>query len=221
MRFYKYLVRPPDGALHPSEADLMPELDAAREAIVAIRRLDAERGTVLYRLRGDAEGMDAALEAHDDILAHEVIDGDGDALHLYTQFELDGLTETMLDLADEHGILLETPFPYREDGALEVRLAGLEEEMRDSVEAFLDDPRDDIDMSLEEVSSFVPEEERIAASLTERQRDVVEAAVERGYYATPREVTHRKLADVTGCSPSTAGEHLQKAENKIVPRALR
>lgn len=222
MQLYTYLVRPPDGYLHPSESDIMPEVDAEREAIVTIRRLDEETGTVLYRSRGDPTGLEQALATHDDILAHEVMPSEMDeaTFHLFTRFRLADPTATMLELADAHGLLLETPFRFTDDGALELTLAGRGTDMQDAVPAFLD-AAEAIDVSLESVRDFVPEEERILSSLTEKQREVVETAVDRGYYGTPREVTHSDVAEEVGCSPSTAGEHLQKAENAIVRSVLR
>lgn len=220
MRLYTYLVHPPDGYLHPSEPEIMPDVEAQREAIVTIRRLDDDTGTVLYRCRGDPAGLEEALAGHGDIHAHEVMPSEGETFHLFTRFRLADPTETMLELADVHGLLLETPFRFTDDGALELTLAGRETDMQDAVPAALD-AAEDVDVALEEVRDYVPEEDRVAAALTAKQRAVVETAVERGYYATPRAVTHREIADDVGCSPSTAGEHLQKAENKIVPGALR
>ncbi|NIW27840.1 MAG: helix-turn-helix domain-containing protein, partial [Actinobacteria bacterium] len=58
-----------------------------------------------------------------------------------------------------------------------------------------------------------------AARLSDRQREAVEAGLELGYYEVPRAATHRDVADRLGCSPSTASEHLQKAEAKLVRAA--
>lgn len=52
--------------------------------------------------------------------------------------------------------------------------------------------------------------------LSVRQREVFELARERGYYAWPKEVTPKELADELGITTSTLHEHLYKAEAKLL-----
>ncbi|MCW8172645.1 hypothetical protein D8S78_11095 [Natrialba swarupiae] len=53
-------------------------------------------------------------------------------------------------------------------------------------------------------------------SLTERQREVLAVAYELGYYDQPSETSHEQIADRLECAPSTVGEHLRKAEKRLV-----
>jgi predicted DNA binding protein len=41
-------------------------------------------------------------------------------------------------------------------------------------------------------------------------------AFEMGYYAVPRETARDDIAERLGCVPSTASEHLRKAERELV-----
>jgi hypothetical protein len=54
--------------------------------------------------------------------------------------------------------------------------------------------------------------------LTEQQWRVVTAAVEAGYYDTPRETTLTDLAEELGIAKSTCSETLHRAEERIVKR---
>ena len=56
--------------------------------------------------------------------------------------------------------------------------------------------------------------------LTEKQREVLELAVRRGYYEDGSEVTLKQLADQLGIARSTIGEHLKRAESEVVKRAV-
>ncbi len=56
--------------------------------------------------------------------------------------------------------------------------------------------------------------------LTEKQREVLEHAVLRGYYDDGSEVTLKQLADDMGIARSTIGEHLKRAESEVVKRAV-
>jgi hypothetical protein len=52
--------------------------------------------------------------------------------------------------------------------------------------------------------------------LTESQRDLLTAAVEEGYYDTPRRCTLTDLADELGMAKSTVSETLHRAEEHVV-----
>jgi predicted DNA binding protein len=58
----------------------------------------------------------------------------------------------------------------------------------------------------------------VVASFTRKQMDVLRAAIERGYYETPRRVSVAALADEFGLAPSTFDEHLRKAERRLLER---
>jgi predicted DNA binding protein len=52
--------------------------------------------------------------------------------------------------------------------------------------------------------------------LTERQMNTLKTAVELGYFDTPRRASIKDVARKLGISPSTAVEHLRKAEKKVL-----
>ncbi|MFC7098923.1 helix-turn-helix domain-containing protein [Halobaculum marinum] len=54
--------------------------------------------------------------------------------------------------------------------------------------------------------------------LTEPQRDLLVAAIDAGYYDTPRDATLTELADQHGIAKSTASERLHRAEGKVIKR---
>tara|TARA_B100000686_G_C16804056_1_gene988530 strand:+ start:8318 stop:8962 length:645 start_codon:yes stop_codon:yes gene_type:complete len=57
--------------------------------------------------------------------------------------------------------------------------------------------------------------------LTEKQREVLELAVNRGYYEDGSEVTLKQLADELGIARSTTGEHLKRAECEVLKKVVR
>jgi hypothetical protein len=56
--------------------------------------------------------------------------------------------------------------------------------------------------------------------LTEKQREVLIEAYKMGYYAIPRKITSKQLADKLGLVDSTVVEHLRKAEERLMTRLL-
>jgi predicted DNA binding protein len=57
----------------------------------------------------------------------------------------------------------------------------------------------------------------VAETFTERQLEVLNAAIAKGYYATPKRITMEDLADYLDISTPTLHEHLTKIEAKIMP----
>jgi DNA-binding transcriptional ArsR family regulator len=56
--------------------------------------------------------------------------------------------------------------------------------------------------------------------VTERQREVVMAAVEAGYFELPRETTLDELASELGVSDQTVSEHLRRAQRNVLRHTL-
>ncbi len=59
-------------------------------------------------------------------------------------------------------------------------------------------------------------EHAVLERLTDRQREVLLAAVEAGYYEWPREVSGEELAEELDLSGATLHEHLRRAESALV-----
>lgn len=57
--------------------------------------------------------------------------------------------------------------------------------------------------------------------LTEKQAQALKAAVESGYFDTPRRASIKEVAGRMQISPSTAIEHLRKAEKKVLENYVR
>lgn len=56
----------------------------------------------------------------------------------------------------------------------------------------------------------------IEAHVTDRQRDVVESAIQLGYYDIPRFASQADIAAELDSAPSTIAKHLRKVESRIL-----
>lgn len=59
------------------------------------------------------------------------------------------------------------------------------------------------------------------AILSKQQLNVVRYALEQGYYEQPRKTTVARIAKALRLNPATVGEHLLKAENKLIKLAAK
>ncbi len=57
--------------------------------------------------------------------------------------------------------------------------------------------------------------------LTARQEEVLEAAVDLGYYSEPRRASLENVGAAVGVSPGTVGEHLRKVEARVFREMVR
>lgn len=116
----------------------------------------------------------------------------------------------LLDPVLEAGVPLQTPFEVA-DGAATWTIttsSGRLSALKDSLLAA------DIDFGIEYVreTPFDPADQL----LTDRQREVLLAATEQGYYDTPRRATLTEVSESLDISKATGSDVLHRAEGKVV-----
>lgn len=87
---------------------------------------------------------------------------------------------------------------------------------REDLRAMIDQFRQIGDVTLERVSKF----HESTSTLTDRQFEVVECALEAGYFEWPRDADSETVAGKLGISRATFLEHLRKAQSKLLTEAI-
>jgi predicted DNA binding protein len=77
-----------------------------------------------------------------------------------------------------------------------------------------------VDVTLEKAGDYHPRMRDPARQLTDRQYEIVRAAITEGYYDLPRQASQRDLAATLELSRGTVAEHLRKAESKIIREVM-
>jgi hypothetical protein len=177
--------------------------DATFRVLSAVPR--GEEGFGLVEIRtADPGAVLAAMRGKGALTAMETIRRDDDGA--VVQFET---TEPLL-LApvQASGVPLSLPVDI-EDGRARLELTA----SRDRIAA-LGERLDEFGLaySLDRLYESV----EAASPLTPTQRDLLLAALERGYYDTPRDITLSALADEVGMANSTVSEILHRAEGAVV-----
>ena len=121
-----------------------------------------------------------------------------------------------LSAVELSNIYVYPPYGIDSKGGLEFRIFGLS----NSIRTFLDFvrtvmPPDTI--SVQTIKNGSKDDDY----LTEKQREVLELAVSRGYYEDDSEITLKQLADELGIARSTIGEHLKRAESEVIKKAIK
>lgn len=212
MRRVKYVITPKDGHFGPGHEALLAA-GVNYEAILDIDLL--ADGSIVFRasVDGDPSVVESALaEAWSAGSGFEVYERPGGTL-LQAQFEPEGTLRELLELHREYGVLIEYPseFVDPERSGLEITEVGSEADIRSLIEA----KRDMVDVTITNVTTYEPAPDRLFGALTDRQREVLTAATELGYYDTPRAATYEDVAERVESSPSAVGQVLRRIEREV------
>lgn len=168
--------------------------------------------TYVFSVEGDLEAILATLQAADGVYDTECLDRrDGYAL-LYASSETTALERRLQSILTSDSLVTGVPIDLHPDGSTVLRVIGDAADLGTAVERV----RENVPVTVERVAEYDRRSAWITASLTDRQLDAVETAIEIGYYDVPREATHEDVAAELGCAPSTASEHLRKAESTLI-----
>lgn len=211
MRYVRTVIIPREDGLHPVDETLAAEPNITRELLHNISLLDDDTAITLFQLSGDVERMREIASESPEILEYQISEGE-DHVTIYAHFVPNDTVVDLLSLFREYELILDMPLEYTADGGLRAHIVGEEDVIREVI------PKvpDGLGLNLEQISDYVPEEERLFSMLTPRQQETLQAALEVGYYRVPREATHQDIADHLDRSDGTVGEHLRKIEAKVM-----
>jgi predicted DNA binding protein len=217
MKHIRITVRP-DRDRAPPFLRYLLDGDAVDEArALDWNRGDSDRSTHLYAIDGDGAtfaelarertGVESAeLAATDTRVSYALLELRDAAVPIF------GAAATAIDRA---GLVVRRPLVYR-DGRIYGHIVGDPA----TLQSTLDELPGSVPVRIDAIERFPSADVNPATTLSERQREALRAALELGYYDTPREATHADVAAELDCAPNTASEHLQKGEAKLVSAGL-
>lgn len=168
--------------------------------------------TFLFYVEGDIEVYSEALASVDRVREFEVTRIDETGYYVFLTQRRNETDEALFGSFRRTGVIVVPPVDFRPDGITRLTLIGDGERLR----AALDDLPERISTTVLQIGEYDWRQNVFAPDLTERQFSAVTVAVEEGYYASPRETTVGDVAAELDCAPSTAAEHLRKAESAVM-----
>ncbi|MFD1647545.1 helix-turn-helix domain-containing protein [Haloarchaeobius litoreus] len=166
----------------------------------------------LLRLRGEYERLEPGLAADEQLFEYELLPVTDRECYLFLKGRAPAESRALWENFTRDGLLTVPPVEWREDGSSTFTIVGTEAD----VQAAVDGVPETVGIEVDRVGGdrVTPADAREA--LSPRQREAVEAALAVGYYEVPREATAADVAAAMGCTASTAGEHLQRAESAVL-----
>jgi len=217
MRYLTARVEPAADAFHPLGRELSAEPSIEREAIHHVELLADETVLLFAEGSGDRDRYEAIMRDSEYVLDH-LVSGE-ERWTAVSRFEPTPLARRTLELQRDAELVVETPIRFDADGALRATYLGSDAAFRELYEAVGEEA--DVAFEVLETGAYDPSEAQLTRVLTARQREVLEAAVDAGYYQTPREATLEDVAERVDVAPTTAGEHLRKIEERVFGALVR
>jgi len=140
-----------------------------------------------------------------------------DAQLMYANAEPSPLVEGILAILDECRIVVDWPITFPTDERIAVTLIGANDEIQRALSAV----PEEVSRNIDRAGDYRRERDGLLSKLTPRERAVVAAAVDAGYYRNPREANYADLAATLDRSTGTVGEHLRNAEAKLMAALCR
>lgn len=191
---------------------LVPYASRRRASLYNLTLLDDGTTLELVRVEGRRADIRAELDTRENLLAYEVFASTDRTHHVYQHVEQDSDLLWLLAHLKAHRLLIDFPISY-DDHGVTVRIVGEPELMQRAFDDLPETVRDEL--TIERLTEYVPDVPALGAGLTTRQREILETAVEIGYYDDPRRATVTDIATELGISQATASEHLRKLEARV------
>jgi len=218
MRYLTVEIKPAGGGtFHPVGEQLTDDPSITRRAIHQIELLDD--GTVLLfaEASGNRERYERIMESSSHVV--EYLTAGENRWMAVSQFEPTDEVRRALKLQRESLLVVDTPIQFTSEDHLEVTYFGTDEtfsELSEYVEELGSVTFDVLDMG-----DFETGESSFSRLITARQEEVLEAAVDLGYYSEPRQASLDDVGETVGIAPGTVGEHLRKVEARVFGEIVR
>ena len=167
---------------------------------------------VLHYVVGDADALETAMREIPEVVGYDIERIDDRSCYVYVRdATTDSLQETFGPLSSG-GLIVVPPIKHEPDGTVVFSIFGPDDEIQDAVKIVAVP----VEVSIEAVGGLAGTTPTVKARLTDRQYETVKTALQLGYYDIPKTATQENVAVELDCAPSTAAEHLQKAESQVL-----
>ena len=187
-----------------------------RDVLLHEDRSGPDRDTRLYRVDGDPDAFAEMLRAAPGVLEWEFTAVEDGTFYAFVEEETPDRDEEILDAISQTGIMAVPPIEFDSDRTATFTLVGTAGAIRPALEEL----PDAMGMDVLRVGEYDRRRELFDSGLTARQREAVAAAVDAGYYDSPRRGSIEDVAASLDVAPSTAAEHLRKAESRVMAAVL-
>jgi len=197
----------PEQFVHPLHRQIMEGAPISRAELLMWS--PTEDATTLFWCAGGREATERAIGHIDSLLGSNFVE-DSDGTYAFLRQDDYEFSASLLDAIAGSRVIFLPPVAFLDTGEVQFEAVG----ETTALSSFHEELSELGDLTIEQVREF--ERKHSPSRLTDRQEAALEAAVTVGYYEVPRDGTVADIAAVLGCSTSTAGELVRKAEAAVI-----
>ena len=212
MKYLHLTLREPPEWRNPMHTFLMHHEEMRKSELLNWNTSDDDLDVILFRIVGAEEPYTDALEDSSFVVGYETARIDDESFYVYIEHDTRDVDQQFREPFLERRVLAVPPIEYTEDGETKVEIVGRSED----VQATVDDIPAEIDVRIDQVGEYDRGLQLSPSLLTDRQHEAVRAGRDAGYYDVPRTGTVEDVASALDCAPSTASNHLRKAESRLI-----
>jgi len=166
-------------------------------------------GIFIYRIRGSSNEIMPQIRRLDSVLTAKILSNSRGQFGMYIHAEMS--EHHFLYQLMQQPLIIDTPIRFYSDHKARLRFTG-PDGILDSTLGVLEETEG---VQLKKIKSRDVKNESTNNMLTERQREILQAAIQGGYYDHPRRMDQHELGQMFDITAQTAGEHLRKIESKL------
>jgi len=217
MKYVTALLNRGSGARHPMHQFVVETEGYPASKLLGSTIAEGAVHTALFHVYGwPPDPYETALLDVDTVEEYAISEQPDESFAVYVRERLADIDKQLVDSFARTGLVLLFPVVYRENGKAKVTVVGPDQEVQAAIESI---PAG-ISVDIVDIGAYGNRQIDGSSELTDRQYEAVAVAVEHGYYDDPRAVGIDRIASELGCAPSTAAEHLRRAERTIMRQTI-
>jgi hypothetical protein len=216
MRYLRAAVHQDPGDRHPMHQFVVERQGYTVSRLVEYTPPIDGYGAFLFHVEGPVEPYRSALDSVPTVVEYELSPCPDGSFYLYVREELRGSDQQLVGAFTQPGLVGVTPIEYCGDGTVRLTVVGPAGRLQSAIE----ETPERMDVEVCEVGEYGARGLGAGSDLTERQYEAVVAAVDVGYYETPRQGTTTDVGERLDCAPGTAAELLRRAERTVMDEVV-
>nr|WP_266083143.1 helix-turn-helix domain-containing protein [Haladaptatus caseinilyticus] len=196
----------------------MTESDAIEREWLVTWNVGVEDGLAytLFYVIGEREPYERALSAVKTVEGYDLTPVRDGAFYAFVRGRETEQSRKFYMAFQQPTLMIIPPLAYRPHGIMAFDVVG----ESDALERVLNELPEGITAEVRKVGEYDARPGTFDIDLTARQREALAVARQVGYYEVPRSGSVADVAAELGCAPSTASNHLRKAEARLVERVF-
>jgi predicted DNA binding protein len=215
MQYVDLVIDLPASMQHPMERFLREEEAVRREELVTWNVTADGVEYALFLVEGDLAPYRDRIDDVDSVVDYSLDPVDDGRFFAYVCEETREADEALRETFARRNLVVVPPIIYDVEG-MHLTVVGESADLTGMV----DGVPERVEVTIEGVGDYDRRHGTPVVALTDRQLEAVEAAVDLGYYAVPREAPLAAVAESLDCAPSTASTLLRKAERAVLTRLV-